>query len=241
MCTLTWGRIEQESKSHQSGYHVHFNRDESRKRKSATPPAVYENKKLGTQYLAPIDRDAMGTWILVNTYGVTACLLNNYIDIKKKEGLRSRGLLVKELNVVKNVLEAETLVNRLDLEQYAPFDLFLFDQQSVINISWNGEQKKRVEPSTAFKSSSGFDTKAAIAARHQTFNTYDQKIDSLREYHRSHLPEKSAYSVCMHRPDARTQSYTEIIVSDGLAKMTYTDGPPCSTSLNKPIEIAINY
>jgi hypothetical protein len=50
----------------------------------------------------------------------------------------------------------------------------------------------------------------------------------LRQLHRSHLPKRGPFSICMHRRDASTVSYTEVAVSEKRATMRYKDGPCCS-------------
>lgn len=69
MCTVTWTRTS-------GGYHLFMNRDELWTRGVAEGPALREGGAV--RYLAPIDSDAGGTWIGVNAYGVTLCLLNHY-------------------------------------------------------------------------------------------------------------------------------------------------------------------
>jgi hypothetical protein len=63
----------------------------------------------------------------------------------------------------------------------------------------------------------------------------------LRELHRSHAPERGPFSICMHRPDASTVSYTEIAVRDGRVTMRYKPGPSCAatrpTARTLPIRI----
>ena len=55
----------------------------------------------------------------------------------------------------------------------------------------------------------------------------DPGVELLQMYHRSHFPEPSAYSVCMHREEARTQSLTRVDVTLGEVRMLYHAGPPC--------------
>jgi len=50
-----------------------------------------------------------------------------------------------------------------------------------------------------------------------------------REFHHSHGDSRSAMSVCMHRSDARTVSYSEISVGPGFARFDYYAGSPCET------------
>jgi hypothetical protein len=51
--------------------------------------------------------------------------------------------------------------------------------------------------------------------------------DWLRRLHRSHVPNPGAFSVCVHRPDAETVSYTEVRCHGSLISMDYLNGNPC--------------
>ena len=231
MCTLTWGYST-------DGYHLHFNRDESRLRARGTLPSLQSQNDVS--FLAPTDPEAQGTWILCNEYGLSVCLLNNYVDITSIDGIRSRGLLVRDLSCAQTIDEALSRIRAENISHYSPFDAFLFDRTAVCEISWNG-QKLALNPMAqqSFKSSSGVDTENVLHGREQQFQTTLKDIPSLRAYHRSHLPSKSSYSVCMHREDARTQSYTEITISKDAATMLYTDGPPCSTPLGNELSLPL--
>ncbi|NIP92410.1 MAG: hypothetical protein GWO24_02620, partial [Akkermansiaceae bacterium] len=70
MCTLTWWRGTAGS------YEVFFNRDEKRTRSIADPPRVHERD--GVRFLAPLDPDGGGTWMLANDRGLLVCLLNRW-------------------------------------------------------------------------------------------------------------------------------------------------------------------
>ena len=186
MCTLSWVRTA-DSDSSTRGYHIHFNRDESYLRSAALPPQVYSSA--GIEFLAPIDQDAMGTWIFVNSWGFSACLLNNYIDVKGFKGKRSRGLLVKDLSHVKSVSQALELLSEAGVENYSPFDLYLFDMDKDHAVSWNGVKRRDTESPTPFKTSSGFaDAKAVMACREQLYMQNRKDHASLREFHKSHIP-----------------------------------------------------
>lgn len=250
MCTLTWGYAAHSNQSEHpssSGYHIHFNRDESRRRLRALPPQSFRNNNIG--YIAPIDQDANGTWIFVNSRGLTACLLNNYAAMGNIAGtkgssaaIRSRGLLVKDLTDSISVEHAIQRLTSIDISLYAPFDIYLFDKTGVQSLGWDGERQHSSQNPAAPISSSGFDTEAVIAGRARHYQQAINKSandNALRDFHRSHLPDKSAYSVCMHRNDARTQSYTEISVTGSQASMCYSDGPPCSAPLSDPVAIQL--
>src|ERR1051326_3966193 len=67
VCTVSW--------THQpGGYHLLCNRDEKRTRGAARAPEL----RLigGTRCISPADSDFGGTWIAVNEWGLTLCLLN---------------------------------------------------------------------------------------------------------------------------------------------------------------------
>jgi len=77
----------------------------------------------------------------------------------------------------------------------------------------------------------------AKAARNQKFGG---RLNWLRRLHRSHLPERGPFSICMHRSDAATVSYTEVAVSGQRATMRYKLGPYCSNGamVTKTISLA---
>lgn len=237
MCTLTWVHTARSESNETRGYHIHFNRDESRLRSTALPPRTLSIGN--TRYIAPVDQDAYGTWIVTNDQGFSVCLLNNYIDVHGTLATRSRGLLVRDLAQAKNIPSALQLIDTDIIDDYAPFDLYLFDFNGTYSISWNGKQRSDLADPEPFKSSSGFNTEEVIRRRQQNYLHTDKTPEGLREFHRAHAPNKSAYSVCMHRHDARTQSYTEVAVQSHMASMRYCDGPPCSGTLSKPVSIAV--
>ncbi len=63
-------------------------------------------------------------------------------------------------------------------------------------------------------------------------NAAGYSLRSLRQLHRSHMPKRGPFSICMHRPDAMTVSYTEVAVSKHRATMRYKSGPSCSNGSN---------
>ncbi len=68
MCTVSWLHDEI------GGYQILCNRDEKYTRGRASAPRI--ETRNGMRYLAPIDSDSGGTWILTNELGITLCLLN---------------------------------------------------------------------------------------------------------------------------------------------------------------------
>lgn len=59
----------------------------------------------------------------------------------------------------------------------------------------------------------------------------------LEAYHRSHVPERGAYSVCMHRPDARTISLSLVTVDRDAVAMRHGPGSACTAVLGPPVTL----
>ena len=234
MCTASW--LHQKS-----GYTLFFNRDELRTRQIARSPEIFE--KNGVQFIAPIDSDAGGSWIGVNEFGLSLCLLNYYHsdfqpDPQKK--YISRGLLLLSLLDSKN---QEAILQRLQQVAFANYNSFILGifapEKPVIAAIWGGtgnvlKFKKNLPPPL---SSSSFDSLAVIAGRKQL---YRENISAngepapamLASYHKSHLPNAGPYSVCMHREDAHTVSFSQITVDHQTIEFKYTPGSPCKTEFS---------
>jgi hypothetical protein len=63
--------------------------------------------------------------------------------------------------------------------------------------------------------------------------------NTLRNLHRSHAPEKGPYSICMHREDACTVSFTDVIVDNSVATVSYHEGTPCEVSVEDNITLSL--
>lgn len=226
MCTVSWQFGD-------NGYQLYFNRDEVKTRQRAQSPIIKQYQH--TRFIAPTDLDAGGTWISVNEHGMTLCLLNNYAAQVKilGESWISRGLLVHELS---HAYSIENLINNLNkyiLKAYRPFDLVALSLSGhSCQLSWNGDQLGIINNPQIPLTSSSFQTEAVISSRLQQFhqNTDTNKLESeqLKKYHASHIPERGAFSVCMHRDNGQTVSFSHISVNEIQANFDYFDGSPCS-------------
>src|SRR5438045_4246173 len=97
MCTVSWIRGS-------GGYHLLCNRDEKKSRAVALAPRI--QARGWVRFIAPVDPDHDGSWIAVNEFGVSVCVLNGanltcrlpltsrYASNKIP---RSRGLFLREL------------------------------------------------------------------------------------------------------------------------------------------------
>lgn len=233
MCTISWSEQP-------SGLHVLFNRDESKQRSRAEPPQVCTHGA-ETSVIYPKDPDGGGTWFAVNERGMAVGLLNFYQGRLPKGRLTSRGNIVKEAAALASVDEVRDYIRHLPLEKYAPFSLLCFDHQAdwkqVPLLRWTGRELQELTQTSPLISSA-FKFEEVQAIRLETYrrligDTNTSEAHFLA-FHCSHEPEKSAYSVCMHRDDASTVSLSQVIVGERI-RYRYWDGAPCE--VGTPLEI----
>lgn len=117
-------------------------------------------------------------------------------------------------------------INGFELDNLSPFHLVLFhNSYKPIQISWNGLELMTTEALQPVTSSS-FEFEEVSNQRIAQFNASVKTFDYHQEYHASHSPEASAYSVCMHRSDAQTVSFTHIDTST--KTLNYWPKSPCT-------------
>ena len=225
MCTLTWrgagGRLD-----------VFMNRDESRARPRAEPPALRTLR--GARYLPPRDPQDGGAWILANEHGLVLVLAN--LQGRDPAAARSRGLLLWNLADANSPRDALARWEALDLSSSRPHLLHALSPTEAAAGGWTGTRRARVEadPFSGFASTSSLDPEWIPQLRRKR---WDPDGDP-EAFHRSHDPGPSAESVCMHRADAATASMTRVVVTPAEVSMSYADGPPCETPLGPPISLA---
>lgn len=226
MCTVSWLHYRD---SGRSGYELFCNRDEKRTRPAAESPATHERN--GVSYMAPLDVEAGGSWIAVNEFAVSLCLLN----AGSTPGKMSRGLLIPELIDSQTLDQVATKVSQMDLTSYAPFTLLALDAgRPAMVIEWDGVSQKLIPDAESLMplTSSSFDTERVRQTRLETFDRLRQKagrVDTalLFDFHQNHGEGPSAYSTCMHREDAATVSFSWIKVENGSAEFFYAPGATC--------------
>lgn len=235
MCSLSWFFEPQ-------GYHLFFNRDEQRKRAHALPAQrVHVNQ---VSCIMPIDPQGAGTWITTNSFGLSLCLLNLYQSISAPTQAKSRGLILKSLAAARSCDEVWHALDKLNLNDYAGFSLFVFEPQRVTGLAWDGIVLEPIPNiSSPYISSSVYFEQAKLARQNAyerlislpnqvlTHSDSNQAVAQHFNYHRSHLPNKGALSVCMHREDACSVSFTHIQVSQDQSVMNYYPGSPCQGNL----------
>jgi hypothetical protein len=218
----------------QAGFYLAMNRDERRSRESALPLAIVDL----TNRRAMFPREPEGgTWISANNAGICLALINwHRVEREPKHDVVSRGQIVRELAGKSSADEIANGVMKLPLRKLRPFRLIAIAPSDKIvtewrwNLEWLSERKHPWRLQHWF--SSGYDEPKAEAeraqicaiARHQSTH---ENLGWLRHLHRSHAPKRGPFSICMHRGDATTVSYTEVSVTDNSVSMRYADGPPC--------------
>jgi len=239
MCTVTFI-------ARRNGYALGMNRDEKLTRAKALPPALH---RLGKRTALYPSEPKGGTWIGLNDACVTFALINWY-SVTRRVGDNpiSRG------EIVTSALRAETpertyeILNGPSLPRVNPFRLIgVFPAtREVVEWRWNLKRLERLNHPWSINIwiSSGFDEPGAQQTRCKAFRSAIRQastgsLDWLCRLHRSHSPEIGPYSICMHRDDAATLSYTEITVSGALARMHYQPVSPCCSS--RPAKRVLKY
>ncbi|HUL34437.1 MAG TPA: NRDE family protein [Candidatus Eisenbacteria bacterium] len=228
MCTLSFLPVH-------GGYVAAMNRDEERARPLALLPAVHSIGELNALY----PREAGGgTWIGANGAGTLFGLLNWYAreteNLPKKA--RSRGEVIPHLLGDLDAATSERALWQLDLEGIHPFRLIgVYPGERQIR-EWRWDARQLVHKSHDWGrqhwfSSSRSDTiaereRGAACERTWRGEPNDPAI-WLRTLHSGHIPEPGPFSICVHRADAATVSYTEVIWDGTQLQMRYLAGNPC--------------
>lgn len=234
MCTLSWRRDA-------NGYQVYFNRDEQRSRAKAHLPKTYQH--LGVKFLMPLDPVGEGSWIAVNEKGLSLYLLNHYQGQVPEGPLISRGKLLRSLAHHKSVAQVSSALKEMALNCYAPFTLVVFAHSSSNASSnttpntlgplqqalqWDGQQLIAFNPRPMITSSS-VEFNEVSQKRQACFSEQvPTHLDYLhQDFHKHHDGGKNYSSVCMHRADAKTVSFSQVRVENSKVSFHYKDGAPC--------------
>lgn len=213
MCTVSW--------LHQpDGYHLLCNRDEKRTRGEAVGPRAAKHD--GVRYLAPIDFDQRGTWLAVNEYGLSMCLLNG--PPPRHPGARSRGHLIPQLIHARDLDHAAELLCSTDLRPYSPHTVLMVQPQHTVLIAhWDGRRISFLpngEPHRPLTSSS-VDPDGARRDRCREFARRLRNTPAdLYDFHSSPI-------ACVRRSDAETVSFSWIVVAGSEIRFFYSPAPPC--------------
>jgi len=221
---------------------VAANRDELLDRPSE-PPAVRDWE---TTVVAPIDREAGGTWLGYNEHGLLVGLTNRWTG-ESVQSDRSRGLLVREALGQESATEAVRFVEReLDERTYEGFNLIAADASAGLLVEYDGRRAVRnLSPGIHVVVNVGADGSYDVPeARSETgveqANNADAVQAALRpdpgETSQSWLDRAASvlgdheYGVCLHHENFGTRSSSLIRLGTDDVTYRFADGPPCKTS-----------
>lgn len=231
MCTLTFVPTV-------DGYRAGMNRDELLTRPTALPPEIHEREGMKAVY--PREPSG-GTWIACNSSGNLLALLNwNEIDVAGLGGKRrTRGLVIPNAIIETNASSTNAHLDRLSLDGVFPFRLIgaFRSERQLTEWRWDGTGIQQLEWAWARKHwfSSSLSDARATAERGRVCDA--AALDPakgtphwLSQLHGSHEPKPGPYSICVHRQDAATVSYTEVECDRSSISMRYVSGSPCLKS-----------
>lgn len=245
MCTVSWLRQT-------DGYLLLCNRDERHTRKPAAGPRAGERR--GVSFIAPADGDHGGSWIGVNQFGLTLCLLNRYGDSQLVEGrtFTSRGLLLTGLLDGERAHQVYERVKAADLKQFRGFTMAIVtvDEPALV-IDWMGREclarpdadsrmpltsSSLQEPEIGERRKAEFERMVSEAGTaNAELGNAAGNAEMLWRFHRSHVPERGRTSVCMHREDAATVSLSAVTVTREMIEFVYHPGSPCEKALEERV------
>jgi len=232
------------------GYLLAMNRDEKNERSAGEPPETHLLRGISVIY--PSD-GAAGTWVSVNSYGNAFALLNsnavlpNSLDCTKT---RSRGQIIPTLGPSSSLAEVQKTVRELDLEKTLPFRLVgVFPSGKTIGEwRWDSAQfgfQAHGWDLRHWFSSSLSDTEAenrrGAVCRDAQHESDAGSIGWLRRLHASHAGGPGPFSLCVHRQEAATLSYSEVACTAEEIHVTHLRGCPCTSVELNTIKIQRMY
>jgi hypothetical protein len=213
------------------GYLIGMNRDERLSRETALLPEINQSLKA----IYPREEGG-GTWIAANGAGVAFALLNRKTGPGNPIKARSRGEVIPSLAASRQVEEAFIEVGRLDSRGMLPFRLAGFFPAEKVVMEWTWDSGKLSRAKLPWQArhwfSSGISDEMARRVRSLTCAEAWRRRDAgspgwLRGLHASHAPSRGSFSICVHRSDAGSVSYTEIACDASAVSMKYHRGQPC--------------
>jgi len=121
-------------------------RDESPNRPLAFLPEIIKGAE--SDWLAPLDAQAGGSWVGVNTIGNVLILLNGGFENHQRalKYRKSRGLIIREL------LQSAALLPDWEymlLDNIEPFTIVSWTENALFQLVWDGFQKHCIQLNTA--------------------------------------------------------------------------------------------
>ena len=223
------------------GFLLAMNRDELKSRPQGLAPRRH---KAGSRLCLYPSEPGGGSWTGVNEAGLALTLINWYEKPQRDRSLCvSRGIVVPHLLALGDLMHLNARIAELPLSRINPFRLIAisFREGAVREWRWDGAglTPKRHGWKRRHWFSSSHDEalanrKRAAAVKEAAQAASVETPSWLRRLHRSHRTARGAFSICMHRDDAQTVSYTEIAATARGAEMRHASGAPCTAKRGQP-------
>jgi len=219
------------------GFLLAMNRDEQVSRPQALMPRRHWT---GTRASLYPSEAGGGTWIGVSDAEISLALINWYAKPQRDRSLCvSRGIIIPHLLAAESLAEVAVLFADLPLAKINPFRLIAASRKERQLREWRWDAKtllcKRFGWTRRHWFSSGYDEALVNKKRAAVVRgAAELTLAGTRKLHQSHLPAEGPFSICMHRADARTVSYTEIAATGSGAAMRYASGSPCRKKPGAP-------
>jgi len=223
-----------------------MNRDERIARGAGDPPEIHQPNDTTCMY--PSD-GAGGTWIAANECGITLSLLNwNGLapngSVAAK--MRSRGRVIPGLINSRSASELREASGISNFEGVLPFRLVgvFASEREIWEWRWDSTQlaSRAHEWKLQHWFSSSLSDEQSASLRGAACRDALHELDAgsalwLRRLHASHAAGPGPFSLCVHRDDVETLSYTEVTVTPAHIQMGHSRGTPCTTGQIHSIEI----
>jgi hypothetical protein len=192
-------------------------------------------------------RDAEGgTWIAANASGIAFTILNRNGARRPKN--QSRGDVIPQLVSSRSLKDASERLRTLDVIGTLSFTLMIFSapEEQLSEHIWDGELLRATNYEWAARNwfSSGLSDQTAKEHRSEIVvaGKGDDNYGSLewmRRLHRAHGTAPDPFSICVHRQEVGSVSYTEIIAEPDRITMFYWAGSPCQSQSATPIHLTL--
>jgi hypothetical protein len=225
-------------------YLLAMNRDERIVRGAGELPEIYHRN--GTTAVYPSDGSG-GTWIAANEHGITLALLNWNHEVPPpldRNQARSRGEIIPVLASAPSLTGLQAAFGALNLEGIRPFRFVgVFPSEQAI-AEWRWDSVQLTFQTRGWHSlhwfSSSLSDRQAESLRGAACLDAQHEPDAgsalwLRRLHASHTGGPGPFSLCVHRDDVKTLSYTEVVVTPGQIRMGHFRGSPCAMDVNGEI------
>lgn len=217
------------------GYVIGMNRDEQIARSVALPP---ERLPIAGGYAIYPREHSGGTWIAANSFGVTLALLNWYSVTPSAPKSHSRGEVIPKLIAGEDSGSVHDALTGLSLGGTLPFRLIGFfpQERKISEWRWNQRLLEILEfPwqrhhwfSSGISDAEAEKQRGAVCSRSSPNGISIERW--LRELHRSHENGPGPFSICVHRTEVRSLSYSEISWSNNKLSVYYTPNSPCEAT-----------